>query len=411
MSRKLKAKGAEKEGVPFSLAMLIVLGFYISMGALHIDPISSSLPEMALELSGNANGTIVVSSAYFLGNVLGYIYSGPFADILGRKKTAIFGMCFTLSGAFVCLLAGSIQVIVAGRFIMGCGASAAMCTGRAIGGDAGAGKASARALSFMQIISGCLAVIMPVLGNLITRATSWRAAFLLMMIVDGCLILSTMLFVKETCRTAQKGAWGRFAKNMAMSVRKPLYLCFVCAFAVGISTFYCYVSAASFVFQNDLGLSSTAYASLYSLLGLMMVGGASLSSLLTKHIQTDRIFLGAVAVQFAAAVLIVLQFLTGAASVVGVAICFGVITFTSSVVIPVGMSLALGEAGEVRGATAAVCGIIQSIMSWLFSTILSKLNGGGIGISTGCIMCVTTAIAFFLCLIGTRLKKKTAAGA
>jgi len=391
----------------YGVGMLVVLGFLFAMTALHINPIESSMPGMASELGGAANSTANVASAFFFGMMIGHLVIGPISDIIGRKKTILVGLVLLMMGAAVCAAAESLFVLIVGRAIQGLGGAAALCTGRAIGGDAGAGRASAQTLSLMEIISATVAVFMPIIGNTIAQAFGWRSVFFMMIVIDAVLAAAMMIFVQETSLTSGKEAWKSLLNDLNSCLAQPVFLMFALAFGFGIATFFCYTGASAFVFVNELKMSQTGYAILYSSLGITMVLGGIAAKYFTKRFEPKNVFRITVGLQFVDAVVITVLFATHTASVVQMAVCFALIAGGNAIVLPVGLALALNESGRIKGSAAAFCGFAQYCFSWLCTTVLSMVKTtGSIGMMTGLAMCVTACCAFLFCTGGDLLLRR-----
>lgn len=378
----------------FSFFTIVTLGLLISMGALHNDPIAASLPGMAQEFGCGSNGTANVVSAFLLGLMLGHLLVGPVSDVIGRKRSILYGLTILSLGAVICALAPSLPVLIAGRVVQGLGGAAATCSARAIGSDTGDSIRSARVLSFMQIISSATPIVMPLIGNGVAELLGWRAVFWMMLIVDLTLLVLTFALVPRHPVSKKENIWGSLARDILAVLKKPTFIFFTLAFGFGISTFYCYTSASSFALQNELGVSAAVYSRLLSLMGIVMVCTAFLASRLPRRFGLVRSFTGAITVQLISAAAMAAAFSLGRATVSGTVICYALIAGSSSISIPLGLSLAVGEAGAIKGTASAFCGFMQFLCSFVITSFLSTVkDGGSIGAVAGFTMSATTVIA------------------
>jgi len=409
MDTKMGKSFSERIGsgkLPFGFGMLFVLSFLISMNSIHIDPITSSLPAMALELGNHANATVRVSSAYFLGNMIGCIFIGPLSDLCGRKKTAVAGLSLAAAGSAICAVSGSLDFLVLGRVAMGAGASATLSSGRAISADAGDGKVPALILSLMQVGSGVLAVAMPLFGNAVAAHFEWRGVFWATIAVDVLLILGVVFFVKETSVRKVKKIWSTTLQEAKSCLRLP-FLLSALAFGLGGAIFYCYISSASFIFQNNFGMSASDYAGLYAVMGVLLIVGAFICKYVTGRFDLNKVFALTVALQLAASGIVWLLFSLDAAGPWNIAVCFGLISLTTSVVVPVGTAVVLGRAGSAKGAAAALCGVAQFGLAWCCSTVLSRLSAvWDVGLSASTVMVSAATGSLVLFFVAGKAWKK-----
>lgn len=153
-----------KKKMKYETIMYIVSGCILSMGAIHMDTINWILPKIANDLA-SGNSTLMVTSEFFYGMMIGHFIVGPLSDMIGKKKTMIVGFIICIIGAAIGATSGSLGGLVAARLIQGVGGAASSNAARAIGGDAGKGNKSAVALTFMQIWSGALPILLPLSGK------------------------------------------------------------------------------------------------------------------------------------------------------------------------------------------------------------------------------------------------------
>ncbi|WP_316859473.1 multidrug effflux MFS transporter [uncultured Cohaesibacter sp.] len=407
MATETKTGGVDQPR-SYSVPMIITLGFLVSMGALHLDPIASSLPAMATALGVAKNATVYTVSAFFFGMMIGHIAIGPFSDIFGRKKTILFGLVLLAIGSASCAIAPSMQILLAARALQGLGGAAVMCTGRAVGGDAGKGKASASMLSYMQVVSAVTPIIMPLLGQSVSAAFDWRAVFWAMAMMNVALIVAVALFLKETSSTAgREGAFSSLAKDLKVVFTQPGFILFAMTFGFGISTFFCYVGASAFVFQNELHMDPGTFSVLFSGLAASMVVGGLVSSFFTRRFEPFAFVVTVFILQCIDAATVIYLFKTGQATIPVIAVLFGFIACTTSIVIPVGLSLALSESGAIKGSAAAFCGFAQYCFSMIVTSFLGTVKAtGSVGQACGVAMVVTTLGAIITAFAGRAVIRK-----
>ena len=386
------------------VSRVILLGCLVSAGAFHIDSIASSLPGMAQEFACGANGTGNLTAAFLLGQMLGHIILGPTSDVYGRKRSITTGLSIAILGALLCLFASSMHTLLAGRIIQGIGGSATTSSARAIGGDSGPGNQSTRTLSRMQVVSSCVPIILPLWGSHLSEKFGWRSVFLMILIFDVAFMIFTQFLVPKDRPSKDISRCRNFVQDVQTTLHHPPALLYTLAFGFGVATFFCYVSASSFALQNELGMSATAYSQILSGIGVFMVLAAMLTNRLTTRFSAPSLFICAVLIQFVSAVIMAVLFFFHVASIQSVVLCYALIAGSSSLLIPVGLSLAIGEARQAKGTVSALCGFVQCLCSWIITSILSSVDVNlSIGAIAGLSMSITTLAALVCCLVATHI--------
>lgn len=89
---------------------------------------SPFLDTFHLDTKANAGliGTIV--AVYEIGCFFGALTSAWYAEILGRRRTVVFGSCWLLVGAIVQASTSNIAVLIVGRIVSGFGMGATNST-------------------------------------------------------------------------------------------------------------------------------------------------------------------------------------------------------------------------------------------------------------------------------------------
>lgn len=393
----------------FETAMYIICGCILSMGAIHMDTINWILPTIAEEL-GSGNNTLMVTSGFFYGMMIGHLLVGPMSDMIGKKKTMVIGFIICLIGAVIGATASGLTGLIAARFIQGIGGAASSNAARSIGGDAGKGKKSAMALTFMQIWSGALPIMLPLSGKWVGNTFGWPAIFWLQAIICGILCILVLLFVSETSELAGKGCLKRIGAEAKSCLATPEYVAFVLCFAFNMALFFCYAGSASFAMVTELGMDNNAYANMYAINAATMVVSAALGRYMAKKIAPAKIVRTLNVAQLIVAAFISVSFMQGFADYHWLQFIWWVFPFIQGMTLPVAMSLVMNASGKATGTGAALMGFVQYLFSSITTTMLATIKEtGSIGSVIGWIMAACAVLSFLTCTIGVSfLKKKNA---
>ena len=392
-------------------AMYIICGCILSMGAIHMDTINWILPTIAQEL-GSGNNTIMVTSGFFYGMMIGHLIVGPMSDMIGKKKTMIIGFIICLIGAVIGATASGLTGLIAARFIQGIGGAAASNAARSIGGDAGKGKKSAMALTFMQIWSGALPILLPLSGKWVGNSMGWAAIFWLQAAICGILCLLVLLFVTETSELAGKGCVRRIAAEAKNCLATPEYVAFVFCFAFNMALFFCYAGSASFAMVTELGMDNNSYANMYSINAATMVVSAAIGRAIAPKMSPAKIVRALNVAQFLIAGFISISFMQGFAAYTWLQYVWWAFPFIQGITLPVAMSLVMNASGKATGTGAALMGFVQYLFSSITTTMLATIKEtGSIGSVIGWIMAACAVLSFISCTVGVSFLKKKDASA
>lgn len=405
MSSNTVQSNAPKKKLNYEAIMYIVCGCILSMGAIHMDTINWILPTIAEDLA-SGNSTLMVTSGFFYGMMIGHIFA-PLADMIGKKKTMIIGFALCIVGAAIGGTSGSLSGLILARLVQGVGGALSSTAARSIGGDAGKGKKSAIALTFMQIWSAALPILLPLSGKWVGNAMGWNAIFWLQAVICGILCFMTLIFASETSEIAGKGALQRIKTEVKENLLTPEYLLFVMCFAFNMALFFCYAGSASFAMVTELGMDNNAYANMYSINAATMVVGATIGRAIAAKVEPDKIVRTLNFFQMAVAALISFSYMNGFAAFTWLQYVWWAFPFIQGLTLPVAMSLVMNASGKATGTGAAFMGFVQYLFSSITTTLLASIKeGGSVGSVIGWIMVVCAVLSFITCTAGLHFLRK-----
>ena len=185
--------------MPGKTEFVVLIAALMAANALAIDAMLPALPAI-----GEALGVVednrrqLVITAYLLGFGASQIFYGPVSDRFGRKMLLV--SCMGLYALFGALagLAGSMDVLLAARFMQGVAAGGTRVLVVAIVRDRFRGSAMAQIMSLVMIVFMAVPVLAPTLGQGILAIGGWRHIFIALAVYGSVLALWGGLRLPET---------------------------------------------------------------------------------------------------------------------------------------------------------------------------------------------------------------------
>src|ERR1019366_9228608 len=132
--------------------IILILGALSTVSPFSIDMYLPSFPQIAQSLGCPTARVSLSLSSYFIGMGLGQILYGPFLDHFGRKRPLYFGLGLYILSSVGCLAAGSLEILIALRFLQALGGCAAGVASMAMVRDFFHVKESAKVFSLLMLI-------------------------------------------------------------------------------------------------------------------------------------------------------------------------------------------------------------------------------------------------------------------
>ncbi|MET7618416.1 MFS transporter [Streptomyces sp. NPDC005408] len=180
MTEAISSMETEQKQAQASWTPMAVVGVAQLMVMLDSTVVNVALPSIGAQLPADASALQWTISAYVLmyGSLL--LFGGRVADVLGRRRSFLTGLVVFAAASALCGLAGSQNMLVAGRAIQGVGAAllsaSALSIVLAVYQIPQQRKIALTAWSGLGVLGATIGVV---LGGLIVTAVSWRWAFLI----------------------------------------------------------------------------------------------------------------------------------------------------------------------------------------------------------------------------------------
>jgi len=199
--------GKRRAGPRETVALLAGL---MALNAFAIDAMIPALPDIGAELGvATENRRQLVVMAYFLGFGVGQIVWGPMADRFGRKPILAAGVALYAAFAMLCGIAGSFELLIAGRVAMGASAAVTRVLVTAMVRDLFEGEEMARVMSLVFMVFMLVPMLAPNIGQAILWIADWRAIFLVLAGYGATMWLWSFLKLPETLHPEYRRALDR----------------------------------------------------------------------------------------------------------------------------------------------------------------------------------------------------------
>ena len=220
-------------------------------------------------------------TAYLVGISIGQPIWGPLSDRFGRRVPLLAANAVTLASSVAIVLAPTIELLIAGRFLQALSAAAGMVIARAMISDLAVGYAGMRALSVMMSIHALVPVAAPVLGGALATFLPWRGVLAVFAAIVAVQLAVSVVLVRETLPPAARAPRLRYG-DLARVLRRPGFLAHALTVGCAVAALMAYVAASPFVYQGVLGFSPLAFGVSFAVNALGMASGGLLSAQLAR---------------------------------------------------------------------------------------------------------------------------------
>lgn len=269
----------------------LVLITFSGTSAMHM--FVPALPDAARDLASSAALVQLTISIYILGLGLGQLVYGPLSDSFGRRPLMLAGLALFTAGGCVAAFAPNAQVLIAARFAQALGGCVGILLPRAMVRDTSEAARAVQRLAVLNLLTMAGPALSPLIGGTLAVGPGWRSIFVLLTAMGaGNLILAWRLLPETTAPTGRISV-ASVARDYRLLLGSARFSGLAIAGGCATTSFYAYVTAAPFIFVQQLHRPAPELG-LY--LGILMAGsfcGNAVTGRLARRLPIDRLMVRA----------------------------------------------------------------------------------------------------------------------
>ncbi|MGY0216106.1 multidrug effflux MFS transporter [Endozoicomonadaceae bacterium StTr2] len=261
---------------------LILIFMLVPLGPLAIDIYLPSFPQMASTFQVPNSSIQLTISIYMVFLGAGQLVAGPLSDRYGRKFSAVSGLAVYATGSLLAAFAPDLMLLYIARALQGLGAASCSVTSMAWIRDHFSGAVAGRWLSYMSGATGAIPMVAPLLGSLLAQWWGWPASFLLLAIVAGVLLISSLLILGNEQHRFITMETEQLPCNTRDVLSNGQFWLYSLTNAVSMGGLLVYISTAPVAAMADGGLSQYSFSLLFGIIGLCQLVFSVLAPIVVK---------------------------------------------------------------------------------------------------------------------------------
>lgn len=267
-----------------NLPILLILGALSAFGPLAIDFYLPSFPTLAREFASDVDHVQLSLSAYFVGVALGQLVYGPLADRFGRRLPLLGGIALFTLASLACAMAGSLDQLIAARFVQALGGCAGMVIARAVVRDLCDPLASAKVFSQLMLVMGLAPILAPLAGGWLLEHASWRWIFISLTLLSGLSALGVALWLPETHRPQAPHIPLRHAgRQYARLLGNRLFVSYALSGGLVMAGMFAYIAGSPYVFIELYGIPADRFGWVFGANAAGFILAAQVNALLMRY--------------------------------------------------------------------------------------------------------------------------------
>lgn len=373
--------------------VILILGVLDTIAPLTIDMYLPAFMEMAADFRTSTARISLSLTSYFVGLGVGQIIYGPFLDRYGRHMPVYIGMMVYILSCLGCVWSGSVEMLIAFRFIQALGGAVSAVAVRAMVRDYFTVEESPKIFSILMLILSVSPLFAPSLGSIVIQWLSWQWVFIVLAIIVIFILLCMKWFlpVRYVPDKTVSLAIGPMIGTYATILRNRQFLTFTLASSFALGGLFIYLAGSTVILQEQFRVSPQFYAILFALQSVGLIVGNQLNIMLLKRFSSQRLFSAAVTLQMASALLFLVGSVFGWYGVYSTISFFFVLLLCLGMTFPNGAASALAPFESNLGSASSLMGFLQTCLGGLMSAAVGLFDAHG---------SLPVALMMFVCAFG-----------
>jgi DHA1 family bicyclomycin/chloramphenicol resistance-like MFS transporter len=367
---------------PGSRGFVLVLAMCMAVTALAVDTALPAFGDIrrSLGLSEDATSVTRLITYFLLGNAIGLLPAGLLSDRFGRKPVMWGGLLLYVVGAVGTMLAPTLGLMFAARFVWGLGSAGPRVAAMAMVRDAFVGERMARQMSFIMAVFILVPTIAPLLSAGILQFAPWQAVFAVC--AGAALLLSIALIrLPETLAPDMRRSlsiaevWSGCRTVLAT----PGTLAYLVSLTVLFGAFMSYLASSEVILDQVFDLGDW-FPVFFSVVSIVMGAGMWLNGRIVERIGLDRL-IGRV---FASSAVLVTAMLVLTVATDGTppfwafVIAISAVLFSHQMLMPNLNAAAMRPLAAVAGTGAALLGMVPGAIGAVIGGVIDNRFDGTI---------------------------------
>lgn len=356
--------------------LVLLLSALTAVGPLTIDLYLSAFPQIVEELGTTESRVQLTLTATLAGLALGQLLVGSVSDAVGRRAPLLVSLAVYVVASAGIVVAGTVELLTALRFVQGLSAAAGMVLSMAIVRDLFDGYRVGKVIARLMLVVGVAPILAPTLGAQFLRLGSWRLMFVALAVVGAVLLVIVALRLRESLPVERRrtGGTGQALRSYGSLVRDWSFLGLALIAGFYMAAMFTYISASTFVLQEQFSLSAQEYAVLFGVGAVSVTAGSQVNGALVGRVRATSILQAAIAAGFVLSGALLVAAVADAALPVLVVLI--VLTLgTAGFVMPSVPAIALERNAHRAGSAAALVGALQFGVGAVIAPLTGVLGG------------------------------------
>ncbi|MGM0633425.1 MAG: multidrug effflux MFS transporter [Pseudomonadota bacterium] len=356
---------------------ILLLAATSALGPVAMQILLPAIPILREQFGVDTGTAQLTLSLSMISIAIAQLFYGPLSDRFGRKPVIQCGILLTLVGSVLCILAPTIETLIAGRIVQAAGGAVGLVVARAIVRDAYPAEEAASMIATLVMFMVVMPMLSPAVGGELLVRFDWHSVFWL---VGGfCLLLLVLLHFRlpETLgeRTPLHGIVSLF-RGFAVLLRSAVFRGYAFSLAFISVMFFSFIAAVPEIMITVLGRPPDEYGYYFIMVPASFILGNNTARLISRRMGAHRMTeLGSLLAIAGISLALALQLL-GPMHPLSLFMPIALTTFGNGLSMPNAQAAAINQFPDRAGAASGLTGFLQMGFAAVAAQLVALIFNG-----------------------------------
>jgi DHA1 family bicyclomycin/chloramphenicol resistance-like MFS transporter len=360
-----------------SKGLILLLAMVSALGPVAMQILLPAIPiikESFAVSTAVAQLTLSLSMAAIAVATLAY---GPLSDRYGRKPVLVAGMIITIIGSILCVLAPSIELLIAGRIVQAAGGAVGMVVARAIVRDVYDAREAASVIATLVMVMVVMPMLSPAVGGELMVRLDWHSVFVLVAIISALLLGLLVYALPETLREPVifTGV-GDMLRSYQALMRVRVFQGYSLSVAFVSVVFFSFIAAAPEIMVSVFERPATEYGYYFIIIPLGFMIGNYVTRYYGRKFGIQRMIDYGSQISLAGIGLAIILQLLGLHHPAALFLPIAVAIFGNGITLPNAQAGAINAAPHMAGSASGLTGFMQMAFSAVAAQAVALIFNG-----------------------------------
>jgi len=360
-----------------SRSMIVLLAAASALGPVAMQIMLPAIPVVRERFDISTGTAQLTLSLSMFSIALATLVYGPLADRYGRRKVMLAGIGITVVGSVLCMMAGSIELLIFGRVVQAAGGAVGLVLARAIVRDVYDARDAASIIATLAMVMVVMPMMSPLIGGELLVRFDWHSIFYLVAAISLLMMLAMYRLLPETLRNPQPFTGVvSMLKGFVTLFRSRVFTCYAVNSAFISVVFFTFISAAPEVMITVLKRPPNEYGYYFIMIPAAFMVGSYIARGLSSRLGITRMIMLGSAIGLAGIVTALVLHLAGLMHPLGLFVPVAMTTFGNGLSLPNAQAGAINEFPDMAGSASGLTGFMQMALSALSAQLVALLFNG-----------------------------------